>query len=391
MRIKSLMRLGRNFFSRAVISLVLLAGFWVGLSATPLPPPLFCVDDETCVESPTSVPPPPSTGDGYTLADATAGLPFTLNLPIPPAITSEVTVTPATIASNKVNGRRLILQPGNYGNQVFGTQDQEIVIQPGVEIGTLSLDNTARRLHFRGSPARAGRISTIMTGGSWNNPISDLLFDGITANDTGSPSTNNIHGTRVAVINSSLMAENYAMGNFHLVNDFLLANSYVHTYGSTQANMRSHSALRYVVVDSRLRKSGSGHHALRVHGDDSTSTRPAHNIYIARNQIDGGRVTIRGTGTSGGENGQEAGSSAGINTVWFLDNVIYQPGDANASLYTGSNIHDSDRPQMMYVQNNMLYSDRATWFSPGQPRSNWAVQNNQHSPYQPPPENWDFR
>jgi len=393
MRIKSFVRQWRRFLGHAVISLVLAAGFWAGLSAAPNPPPLLCVDDVDCVESPETTPPPqppPAPGNGYSLADATAGLPFSVSTPVLPSITNEVTVTPSTIAANKVNGRRLILQPGNYGNQSFGTQDQEIVIQSGVEIGTLRLDNTARRLHFRGLPARAGRIRTVDTGGSWNNSISDLFFDGITTDDTGSPSQNQFHGTRVAVINSSITASAYAMGNFHEVTDFVAANNYIHTYGTTQANMRTHSALRYVVVDNRLRKSGSAHHALRVHGG-SEGARPADYIYIARNQIDGARVAVRGTGSLGAEDGGTSGASSGIGTVWFENNTIYQPGGNNASFYTGNNTHDSDRPQMVYLRNNVLYSDRATWFSPGQPRSSYVVQNNAHNPYQPPPANWDFR
>lgn len=391
MRIKSLLRQWRTF-----VGLLLVTGIWAVASATPNPPPLFCVDGDNnpdCVETPETAPPPPTpppaTGGSYDLSDALAGVPFTVNTPVLPNITNEVTVTPATISANKVNGRRLILQPGNYGNQTFGTQDQEIVIQPGVEIGTLSLDNTARRLHFRASPARSGRIRTVNTGGSWNDNISDLIFDGILTDDTGAPNQNQFHGTRVAVLNSSITASAYAMGNFHEVVDFVVANNHIHTYGTTQSNMRSHSALRYVVVDNRLQKSGSSHHALRVHGGGD-GQRPADYIYIARNQIDGARVAVRGTGSLGAEDGGTSGASSGIGTVWFENNTIYQPGDNNASLYAGNVTHDSDRPQMFYLRNNTLYSDRATWFSPGQPRSNWVLENNPHNPYQPAPS-WDFR
>ena len=362
MRIKSLVRRWSAF-----TVLLLTFGFWAGLSAAPLPPPLLCVDGDDCVETPEVVPDPPApppAGDGYTLADATAGLPFTLNTPVAPTITSEATVTPATIQANKVNGRRLILEPGNYGSQSFGTLDQEIVIQPGVEIATLSIDRTARRLHFRAEPARSGRIRNIDTGGSWNNGMTDLMFDGINADDTGSPGTNQVHGIRVAVINSSITASAYAMGNFHEVTDFILANSHVHTYGTTQANMRSHSALRYVVVDSRLQKSGSGHHALRVHGASSSGDRPADMIYIARNQFDGSRVAVRSDGMASENNGDGLRPPPASRTAWFVNNVIYQPGLNNASLYTGNLSHDSDRPVNFTVRDNVLYSDRAPFFSP---------------------------
>jgi hypothetical protein len=46
---------------------------------------------------------------------------------------------------------------------------------------------------------------------------------------------------------------------------------------------------------------------------------------------------------------------------------------------------------MMYVRNNRGYTDRAPWFSPGQPRSNWVISNNSVAPYQPPPDTWEFR
>ena len=375
---------------RALIGMFLVSGTWVGLSATPIPPPLLCVDDIDCVE--TAEPPEaPAPGQGYTLTTATTGLPFAFSTPILPNITSEATVTPSTIVANKVNGRRIFLSPGIYGDQNFNTTDLEIVIGPGVEISTITFGSSARRLHFRADPIRSGLIRTISTGGSSNNSLTDLFFDGILADDTGSPSQNQFHGTRVAVINSSLTADSYAMGNFHVVTDFLVANSYIYTYGSTQSNMRSHSALRYVVVDSRLRKGGIGHATLRVHGDDGVSTRPAHNIYIARNQLDGARVQIRGSGTSGPEDGVSfANASAGIDTAWFENNTLYQPGHNNASLYAGTPTHDSDRPKMLYLLNNVLYSDRATWLSPSQPREDWVLQNNEHYPYQPPP-GWSFR
>lgn len=387
MRIHSLLRR-----KCALFGLLLVSGVWAVVSAAPNPPPLLCVDDADCVESPETAPPPqpPPSSDGYTIADAMAGLPFTIATPALPDITNEVTVTPATIGANKVNGRRLILQPGNYGNQSFGTQDQEIVIQPGVEIGSLTLSNTARRLHFRATPARSGRIRTISTGGSHNNPVADLTFDGLFVDDTGSPSDNQFHGSRVAVLNSSITASGYAMGSFHEVNNFVAANNHIHSYGASAPNVRTHSPLGYVVVDNRIQKSGSAYHALRVHGLDSTSARPADNVYIARNQIDGARVSIRGTGSAGAEDGGTSGASAGIGTVWFENNTLYQPGPRNATFYTGNVTHDSDRPQMLYLRNNVLYSNFATWISPGQPRSNWVLENNPHNAYQEPP-GWDFR
>ena len=384
MRLKCILHLVRAW--AGTLFLVFLSS---SVMASPLPPPLLCVDDTDCVETGVEAEPPPP-GGTYTLANATAGLPFAINTPILPTITSEVMVTPATIAANKVNGRRIILQAGNYGNQQFGTQDQEIVIQPGVEIGTLSFGNTARRLHFRGSPVRAGRIRTVHTGGSFNNDIADLFFDGITADDTGSPSQNQWHGNRIAVINSSITADIYAGGNFHNVTDFIWANSLIHTYGATQANVRSHGALRYVIVDCRFRKSGGLNHALRVHADN-VGGRVADNIYIARNQIDGARVAIRGDGQAN-EGAGPAAARAGIGTVWFEDNTLYNPGPTgNASFFTGFTTPDSERPQMLHLINNVLYTDMGTWHVPGTPRVNWVIEPdpNTHLPYEPPPS-WSF-
>ena len=385
MRLKFILHLVRAW--AGTLFLVFLSS---SVMASPLPPPLLCVDDTDCVETGVEAEPPPP-GGTYTLANATAGLPFAINTPILPTITSEVMVTPATIAANKVNGRRIILQAGNYGNQQFGTQDQEIVIQPGVEIGTLSFGNTARRLHFRGSPVRAGRIRTVHTGGSFNNDIADLFFDGITADDTGSPSQNQWHGNRIAVINSSITADIYAGGNFHNVTDFIWANSLIHTYGATQANVRSHGALRYVIVDSRLRKTNGGNHALRVHAG-SPGNRVTDNIYIARNQIDGARVAVRGDGS--GQEGNPVGISAtaGINNVWFENNTLYNPSGQGGifSFFTGFAEIETDRAQMMYLRNNTLYTDMQTWFSPNEPRANWVILNNTHYPYQAPPS-WSFR
>lgn len=329
----------------------------------------------------------------------TNDLPFTINAPAAPSIfNGTVNVTPATIAANKVNGRRLILEPGDYGNQLFSTQDQEIILQDGALIDVLTTNNTTRRLLIRGEAPRVGRIKTFSTGGSANR-ATDVIVDGVTIDDAFDPnsiSANQWHGDRFAVVNSFIRQFNYAFGAFHNPTDFFIANCHIHTYNADgftngqngESNFRTHHALRMVIWDNRIQRSVGTKHTLRIHSTD-TSQRETDLIYVARNQLDGARVAIRGDG-NGIESAGGAGPNAGIGTVWFEENRIYQPGPRNASLYCGDTTPDNDRPTMMYVRDNQLYTNQATYFSPSTPRATWVVENNSTAAYQDPPV-WNFK
>ena len=83
-------------------------------------------------------------------------VPFAYSWPTEPTITSERTVTPATIGNESnltTSGRRLILQAGTYGAFTVSGNDREIVFESGVTTGTISIAGV--RMVFRGSPERA--------------------------------------------------------------------------------------------------------------------------------------------------------------------------------------------------------------------------------------------
>ena len=113
-------------------------------------------------------PPPPDPGDGYDFASAIAAVPFAINLPAEPVITSEATVSTNAGITNSlaVSGRRTIVEPGNYsfGSLSIGGTDKELVLQPGVNI---TLTNN---LGVFG----ASRVRVI--GGNWNNTSGDYII-----------------------------------------------------------------------------------------------------------------------------------------------------------------------------------------------------------------------
>jgi hypothetical protein len=333
------------------------------LMATPEPPPVLCIDDSGCVE----------TSDRYSLQEAIVGVPFPIELPMAPTITSEATVTPETIGANKVNGRRLILTAGDYGSQSFSTQDQEIIITSGVVIRNLSTGSNARRLLFRADPIRTGQI-----GGFDVSYSQDIVLDGINVEHIPGGTRNNfVSGERFALINSYVRQWSYVIfgsGPIHSV----IANNVLWGFGEmgdeAQSATRFHDAQQLVYVDNRVLKTGSTHHVFRTHGSDPGGP-IANNNYIARNQFEFNPMMVRADGGAG---------ETGMGSVWFEDNDWYfslgwaQPMQMEAY----------DAPEFLSLRNNRLYSASGSW--PPQYRANWIYENNQRFPYRDPPA-WNFR
>ena len=107
------------------------------------------------VAPPPPPPPPPSTG-GYDLSAAVARVPFNVQLPANPVITSEVICrTEAEIlASLAVNGRRTIIAPGDYRFEsiTVGGNNKHIVFQAGarMSLSAFSVFN-AQRIWIEGA------------------------------------------------------------------------------------------------------------------------------------------------------------------------------------------------------------------------------------------------
>ncbi len=174
-------------------------------------------------------------GDPYDLSPYSASLAelgLTAVWPIAPTGTlTPVTVTPATLAANNVNGRSLTLSAGDYGNVTISNTDQEWILQPGALINTLTIGASSQRIVVKGETPRVGRIGNFASVGG----NTDLLVDGVYQIQGLYSGTyevqNGFGGTRVAVVNSSLNSHGYAVRAYpdtdgRLYN-FILAGNYI--------------------------------------------------------------------------------------------------------------------------------------------------------------------
>jgi len=375
---------------------MLFAGLWGSVAAQPKAPPKLCVDGGNCVEiADTDTDPDDGTSGAsgsYSLASI-GSVPFAYSTPIPPTITSEVTVTPATISANKVNGRRLILSAGEYGPQTFGTQDQEIVFQPGANFGFLTVSGSAARLVFRGSPARSGSIGYIKVGDSNGGAAQDIVFDGI--NQTHNPSAPAWHmrnyyvAERLAVINSSFQVREYAVLSFsspsNRLQDAIFANNNMVDEGTSfagtgngEAAVRIVGATRVIFVDNRLVSYiPDGYHNFRIHAQP---TLDAEDFYVARNQFEGtGHYFIRR-----GESG--AGNRELLN-IHYVDNEQYNRHQQPINVHAGKSPHE--HPTTFTLTGNNLYQSGQAW--PTEPAGfTWTISDNTVNAYATPPV-WQFQ
>jgi len=377
----------------------LLAGlFLVVLSgsapATPQPPPILCIDGSDCVETAVTNPDPDGNPDGgYTLASI-GSVPFAYNTPIPPNISSEVTVTPATIEANKVNGRRIVLSPGNYGNQDFSTQDQEIVFQEGVAFGFLTVRPSAARLVFRGSSPRVGSVGYIEVGNNRAGAATDIVFDGINQIHIQEPGdwprqSNSFVAKRIAVINSSFLAYKYLAVSFSSpgarLEDAIFANNNMVDEGtslpgsgSAGPSTRFSGSIRLIFVDNRVvGYRPDGYHNFRIHAQPDLD---AEDFYIARNQFEGtGHYFIRK-----GESG--AGNMELLN-IHYVDNEQYNTMHQPINVHAGSS--PFEHPTTFTLTGNNLYQSGQAW--PTQPAGfTWTISGNTVNASATPPV-WQFR
>ena len=364
-------RAGRNSLQSLVIALGLALLSCSVPAAPPNPPVITALDDQEVGH--------PNPDGRYSLEDAIRGLPFTVNTPIPPQVVAEQVVTPSTLG-NYINnpGMRLILEPGNYGNRTFNSQDQQIVLRDGVYFGNVSIGGSARRISIRNEVPRSGNMTTIsMPEGEWNGFPQDILIDGVRSDDGGN--RNFVNGTRIAFLNSFIRSVDFPLSAFNgQHSDIIIANCNLEAYGSTQAGPRFHTVNRFVVVDSRVNKTGSNHHSFRLHAGDGADIEHA---YIGRNQIsDAAPVTLspQGTGTPTSDN---------FINIWFEDNDVHiRVMFDSAFVQTGQ----PDQVAYLWIRNNRFYGPAPNITSHGVTRPGWTIDGNSIGSYQSPPA-WDFR
>lgn len=362
------------------LGVLLFTGMVGAVSAAPQPPPLLCVDDTDCVETAAV-----EEGDGqdglYTFASI-GNVPFAYSTPVPPNITSEVTVTPATFSANMVSGRRLILSPGNYGHQTIGTQDQEFVLQSGAELGRLAFTSSAARLKFTSSSLRAGRISYI---DMQSRSTSDILFDGLTQYHIGGGNTRNfLYGSRIAIMNSDLTTSAMVLYS-NEGSDLVLANNrmlqaypgYFGESGASDASVRLHGVQRLLFVDNFLTNlpidAPNDRHTFRIHGSSGSSM--ADNLYIANNLFVG-----PGTGVV------TSSHETDIGRVWWENNVHHVSPGLMLMIVENSTLRHAN---VMVIRDNEAYGSAGNTDWPSA-RANWVVENNISGPSQTPPV-WTFK
>lgn len=235
-------------------------------------------------------------GPGCTGYDLSAyNIPFSYSWPSEPQIASEATVTPATLATNNVSGRRLILTPGNYGD-VTSRDDQEWILQEGALINGFDFSRSSR-IKVRGESPRVGRIGYLI--GAPNGGASDILFDGIYQSSgtwsTPTTSSNGPGGVRVAIINSSLNCASYclfiATERTNAINNIIIAGNYIRTdnipiNGSVapQHLVRIMSINTFIFVGNYMVKTNTGM-VFRIHTNSVSPAIDTFDGYVADNVL----------------------------------------------------------------------------------------------------------
>lgn len=246
-------------------------------------------------------------GDPYDMTPYS--VPFAWSWPTPPSITNgEAVVTPATLAANNVNGRRLTLSPGSYGN-VSPADDQEWILQAGALIDDFDFGGS-HRLKVRGETPRVGRIGSIRGAAEGAGAgTTDILFDGIYQTNgswTTGPgfASNAPAGHRVAIVNSSLNTASYTLFlGGTVANDFnniIIAGNYIRndnsipisTTVSPQHAVRFMSVNTFIFAGNYIEKYDDGL-IWRVHTNSVNPTVDTFNGFIGGNAfVDRASATI---------------------------------------------------------------------------------------------------
>lgn len=254
----------------------------------------------------------------YGLANAIAGAPFSISTPTAPTITSEATVNNATLEANKVNGRRLILQADTYGDETFSTLNQEIIQQPGANIGTLTLSGDL--IEVRGETANAGDIDRLIVTGT----ASDIYVRECTITDgAGIDDFNHIQSgaVRVAITECNVTASSYAFYVDILgTADIIIANNDIHSTGADgDPTLRFMSVNRGITRHNCLSNGGAAQ-VHRIHANTGEGNSANH--WVEDNQLEGPPGQIQPDSTGGG-------STATLSDIWYRNNDIYSGDGAN--------------------------------------------------------------
>lgn len=301
-------------------------------------------------------------GGDYSLSDATDGIAIQPTHPTEPTITSSATVNTSTLAANLVNGRRLTLQAGSYGDRTITTDDQELILQDGANIGTLTL-NGVNRFIIRGETTRVGSIvKTTVNSTSTDILFKETVFLGATTNDQ-----NEIYGDRVAFLSCSITEDRYCF-YVDAVTDFIVGNCNCSSTAGSAPTCRVMNSVRSVVADSRLHNTGP-QTCYRQHADSTD----AEDHYLVRTQVEIGPIQFSADGD--GNDVYERLISVTIDDIDFYSDGGYISTD------TGDK-----RPEILVVTDSRGYG-LLEW--PPELLPAWDISNNSNVAFTTPPA-WSF-
>jgi hypothetical protein len=314
-------------------------------------------------------------GDGYTIEDAVADLPFAFNSPTDPTITSNESVTTGTLATHiSTAGARLTLASGSYGDRTFSSSDQEIILQSGATLGHVTVSGD--RIKFRGETARVGSFASL----TLTSAASDVHFHEctITGDGGGSSSDDNfINGAdRVAFIGCAVTMGSYAFYIDNGANDIVFGNCNIVSTGvGGDPTLRFMSVNRAVTRDSRLVGEGAAS-VHRIHANTGEGNSADH--YVFNNQLEGHPGQIQPDSTGGG-------STATLDNVQYHDNEIYGSGGGEN---WGSMGDSGERATNLIMTGNTLYSTGGAF--PPELEVSWDISGNTVSATTTAPA-WSFQ
>jgi hypothetical protein len=261
-------------------------------------------------------------------------------------------------------------------------------VQGGVTIGGLYIESLTRCIVEFETPRDAtSEIQFISMGSSFGSTVDDLLIDGVRTFDDGPTNTTGItlHGRRVALINSNLLASSYGLWsdqgssgrptNVIVYNNIVDAGNYSGGTGP-QSLVRMTGSERTIICRNRLVKHNTGL-MIRIYNKSD--------FWFSHNQIeaadyasvsnDGSVIDTRNAGDSG----TAVNTSNGIH---FRDNTNYND---TSMLNIGS---CGGEGLAVTVRDNVEYGGNSSSYSTGTP-TGFTFTNNTDEVYEAPPS-WDF-
>jgi len=319
-------------------------------------------------------------GDGYNLAAAIAEMPFAIDLPAEPTITSETvcTTNSEVTASLAVNGRRTIIAPGSYsfGQLIVGGSDKEIVLQPGANLNfSAALDfSAATRVRWDGGGATVNTdyegFTVVINAGSTDIQLLRTHFLNADTTWSGGLALAEYSSTpisRILVLGCGFESERstgYIGGNNagNNVTHLAIANSSFRcrTLGVNGWAMRFTTNASYIAfIDSYWRALANT--TIRYEPPNSS------HFYMRRNQVENGNFRgLRNTGVTAS------------NHLWFYDNKFY---NIAGSGYAGNGLVSLEAhptTQNLTADGNEGYAEDSIGWEWWRGDGNWTIGTNPH-------------